>query len=510
MKPQRLTVLDIYVLAQELDKKYSGSFIDTAARATNNVDFFLANKALRFTIISGNPYLAEVEKAATGKNWLQPIHGCRITGISQKQADRILQCNLAIHDSLGKRREYRLYLEFFKNGNVILTDRDDIIIAGFRRSAGKGEKYSPAEPAGFNILNCPADHIPKPAELETIKSLKLLQHFDFHDKNPAEIVEHIMKAKANPEPCVLQNDDSKIIGYAFYGPPYEGLLTGIKTKTFLEAVTLYVSEVSSPAIRSEIDHAKKIKKIRKKIDSLESELNEARRFNIFRQFGELILANIKNIEKIENSYIVPNIYAEKTEKIKIEINPALAPEQNARAFFDKARKLEASIPLLKKRLAELRNEAADLQKPAVEQLSDTAVEKRPATEKKTRREKLPFRRFDLGKGWQVYVGKSALTNDQLTFSFAAKDDFWFHAWQAAGSHLVLKRPHKGAIPDKSILIKAASIAAHYSKAKHSGKVPVIYTEIRYVRKIKRAPGKVSVANEKQLMVEPAKPETYNG
>jgi len=61
------------------------------------------------------------------------------------------------------------------------------------------------------------------------------------------------------------------------------------------------------------------------------------------------------------------------------------------------------------------------------------------------------------------------------------------------------------VPDKNILLKAASIAAYFSKAKHSSKAPVIYTEVRYVRRIRKAAGKVNVTKEKQLMVTPLEP-----
>ena len=126
--------------------------------------------------------------------------------------------------------------------------------------------------------------------------------------------------------------------------------------------------------------------------------------------------------------------------------------------------------------------------------------------KKTVQRRPPFKNYKLEGGWQVYLGKSALTNDELTFSFARKDDIWFHAWQAFGSHLILRPPQKGAIPDNKIIFQAASLAAYFSKARHSGKVPVIYTEVRYVRKVKKVLGKVTYTNEKSLMVEPKNPE----
>jgi predicted ribosome quality control (RQC) complex YloA/Tae2 family protein len=112
-------------------------------------------------------------------------------------------------------------------------------------------------------------------------------------------------------------------------------------------------------------------------------------------------------------------------------------------------------------------------------------------------------------GWDILVGRTNTDNDELTFKIARKDDYWFHAWQAAGSHVVLRLPNKEAIPDKMILLEAASLAAHFSKARTSTKVPIACTQVKYVRKSKNfPPGKVLVEKEKQLMVKPANPDDF--
>jgi len=59
------------------------------------------------------------------------------------------------------------------------------------------------------------------------------------------------------------------------------------------------------------------------------------------------------------------------------------------------------------------------------------------------------------------------------------------------------------------LLEAAALAAYYSKARNSSKVPVLYTQVKYVRKPRKfPPGKVLVEREKQLMVKPADPERF--
>jgi predicted ribosome quality control (RQC) complex YloA/Tae2 family protein len=104
------------------------------------------------------------------------------------------------------------------------------------------------------------------------------------------------------------------------------------------------------------------------------------------------------------------------------------------------------------------------------------------------------------------VGRSNQENDEITFRVSAPGDWWFHAEGVPGSHVVL-RPRGGTdAPPARIIEQAASVAAHYSKARHSGLVPVIYTLRKYVRKFRGAePGQVKCERETMVMVPPVLP-----
>ena len=49
-------------------------------------------------------------------------------------------------------------------------------------------------------------------------------------------------------------------------------------------------------------------------------------------------------------------------------------------------------------------------------------------------------------GFDLYVGKNNYQNDYLTFEFANGNDWWFHAKDCAGSHVILKNDGRD-IPD---------------------------------------------------------------
>lgn len=83
-------------------------------------------------------------------------------------------------------------------------------------------------------------------------------------------------------------------------------------------------------------------------------------------------------------------------------------------------------------------------------------------------------------GYDIYVGKNNFQNDELTFKFAAGNDWWFHAKGIPGSHVVVKS-RGDELPD-STFEDAARLAAHYSKGRGQEKVEIDYTEKKNVKK----------------------------
>jgi predicted ribosome quality control (RQC) complex YloA/Tae2 family protein len=105
-------------------------------------------------------------------------------------------------------------------------------------------------------------------------------------------------------------------------------------------------------------------------------------------------------------------------------------------------------------------------------------------------------------GFQIYVGRNADNNDELTQKFAHKNDLWLHAKDVTGSHVIIKFQAGKKFP-KPVIEAAASLAAFYSKRKNESLCPVLYTEKKFVRKVKGAPkGQVKVEKETVIMVVP--------
>ena len=115
-------------------------------------------------------------------------------------------------------------------------------------------------------------------------------------------------------------------------------------------------------------------------------------------------------------------------------------------------------------------------------------------------------RYRTLEGWDVLIGRTSDGNDHLTVHLARPEDYWFHAHGCPGSHVVLRRGKGPNEPSKATLEEVAAWSAFYSKARTAGKVPVNYTQKKYVRKPRGSkPGLVTIEREKTLLVRPAEP-----
>jgi len=86
-------------------------------------------------------------------------------------------------------------------------------------------------------------------------------------------------------------------------------------------------------------------------------------------------------------------------------------------------------------------------------------------------------------GYTVLVGRNNKENDYLTLKYANKNDLWFHTKDFHGSHTILKIDNNLPYPNSDILVAAAQIAAHHSKAKDSSNVPVDYCEVNMLKSL---------------------------
>lgn len=95
------------------------------------------------------------------------------------------------------------------------------------------------------------------------------------------------------------------------------------------------------------------------------------------------------------------------------------------------------------------------------------------------------RTFVSPNGMTILVGKNKHDNDHVTFELGRPYDFWFHAEQMAGSHVVLQwNPASQLEPKMEDFEYAAHYAAYFSKGKDCRVVPVQICRVCDVEKSK--------------------------
>lgn len=113
----------------------------------------------------------------------------------------------------------------------------------------------------------------------------------------------------------------------------------------------------------------------------------------------------------------------------------------------------------------------------------------------------PYRTFTV-EGFEVLVGKGEDDNDHLTFDIAEPHDLWLHVGGGTpGSHVVVRSRGEDVPP--GVVLRAASLAAWYSKARASKMVDVHWCKASDVSKPHGYPaGRVALARFKNVKVAP--------
>jgi predicted ribosome quality control (RQC) complex YloA/Tae2 family protein len=262
-----------------------------------------------------------------------------------------------------------------------------------------------------------------------------------------------------------------------------------------------------------------VKRHERLLVNVEADLAKAADFERYKRLGELLQLNRDSLKKGMKSIEVEDVLQESSVKLRIELNPAVAPNENIDEYFRRHRKGREGVELLRRRfeiagaeLEALRSMQAELetdfesarQKYQAELVS--LLPREPGKKEVTPR--LPYREAQLSTGLTIYIGRDGADNDRTTFEFARPYELWFHAQQCAGSHVVMKYPNKSFEPSKREIEETAAIAAWHSKARNDSSVPVAYAQRRYVRKPRNAkPGLVTVEREKSVMVVPHKEQS---
>lgn len=233
--------------------------------------------------------------------------------------------------------------------------------------------------------------------------------------------------------------------------------------------------------------------------------------------GELLTANLYRIKQGPSAE-VENFYKDGAPLETIEMNPSKTPNENAQGYFKKYNKAKISAEkaaLQAERTSEeleyLRTIEDSLdQAQTTDDLTDVRLEleeagyaKRHAQPRGKKAQHKPQPTHLFIDGYELYIGKNNHQNDYVTQKIGRNADLWLHTKDIHGAHVIIKahRSYDGFSPD--IIEKAAELAAWFSKARYSAKVPVDVTLRKNVHKPSGAkPGMVIYTDQQTVYVTP--------
>lgn len=252
----------------------------------------------------------------------------------------------------------------------------------------------------------------------------------------------------------------------------------------------------------------------KKYDLQLKQIKDTAKMDKYKVYGELLTAYGYSLEKGSKVFETVDFYTGK--EIKIPLDETLSPIDNAKKFFERYAKLKRTRETLSEIVKttkdsidylesinvaiDMATNEADLKAINGELIQTGYIKRRNQKNKKEKNTSRPLH-YISSDGFDMYVGKNNLQNEELTFKVATGNDWWFHSKTFAGSHVIVKCNNKE-LPDRTFE-EAARLAAHYSKASGQDKVEIDYIQRKHIKKVAGAmPGFVIYHTNFSMAISP--------
>lgn len=491
--------------------------------------------------------------------------GARIAEISQPNMERMLVFDLDAYDEMGLETKKQLIIEMMgRNSNIILTGPEGHIIDCLRRvdvDMSRMRQLMPGliyrlppeqeKPSFFSVSAAEREVLWKNADTDRLADKWLLDTFSglsplscreicfaatgdaskpvmkFSDEEKLAfliemkaIEDRVNNSYFTPTMLII---DGKPADFSFmpitqyenaaelrYYPDFSTLLEDFFTKRDKQDLIKRKAQTLHKSVKSA--HERTLRKLAARREELIK--TEAR--DTSRKYGDLITANLYRIKKGDRLVEADDYFEESCPKIQIKLDEMKTPAQNAASYYKEYNKAKTAERYLGDLIEKGEKEEAYLlsvmdELKRCESERDLAEIRRELTEtgfiraqKAAKAEKIketaPLRFFS-STGTEIIVGKNNSQNDKLTTKTARRTDVWLHVQKIHGSHVIISCD--GSEPDEKTLFEAATLAAYYSQGRESGKIPVDYTQVRFVKKPSGSmPGAVIYTDYKTILVTP--------
>lgn len=487
------------------------------------------------------------------------LSGGIIEKIEQIPLERVVKLTISAADELGERSRYFLLLEAFpRRANLILTDKNSHILDCLHRIDFEMNQERQVLPGLFYRLPATPDKLnPFTVEMEefynrasaaadtpadeflvnTFNGMSPLvaRELAFRgcgsvDAPPPQAADALWAAFSAWRDTVNENNFTPVMLKRVDAPmdfsymPIAQYGAAVQQENYSSFSALlddfYAKREQAERVKQKGQDLLKTAnnaaaRLRRKIVLQEKELLDSKDRDKWRIYGELITANLYRMERGMRCLTAQNYYDPECKDVNIPLDVKLSPQENAAKYFKKYTKAKAAEKHITQQLemgrAELQYLESVLQELTLaeseQDFNDIRSELTDGGYLRSKGKKQSFQRpskpreFRSTNGLRILVGRNNRQNDRLTTKDAEKWDLWFHTQKIHGSHVILYTG--GAQPDEESIAEAASLAAYFSQAQGSTKVPVDYTPVKYVKKPAGAkPGMVVYTTYKTMLTDP--------
>lgn len=474
------------------------------------------------------------------------LDGAILESIEQIENDRVIHFHFTKRDELGDLQNIILIVELMgRHSTIILVNKESGKILDAIKHIGSSQNTYRSLLPGVDYIAPPEQNQLNPFSQEKEKVFHRLSQMDLTPKGIQQQFQGIgfdtaqelvarLTERPNEKMLVWQEFFTAIdtqLSPSLYEVAEKEYFTPINYRFFDSNTQQKKMYLTLSALldafyqeKAEKDRAKQqggelirkieneLKRNRNKLKKREQTLKDSENAEDYRRDGELLTTFMAQVPRGANEVTLPNYY-EEDRPITIKLDPALTPNQNAQKYFHRYQKLKNAVKLIGKQIEEAKNEIDYLEsvlsqleiagpmdiEVIKEELTAEGYLKKKSSKKQKRKKPSQPDQYLSTDGTLILVGKNNLQNDQLSLKTAKKTDYWLHAKNIPGSHVIIKSDQ----PSDETITEAAELAAYFSKYRHSAQVPVDLVQVKHLRKPNGAkPGYVIYENQKTIIVTP--------
>lgn len=460
------------------------------------------------------------------------LEGGTIISIEQAELDRWCTFTIKHHNTLGDLETLQMYVELMgKYANIILVNPEGKIIDALKRIPPFENSKRVIQPNAMFVPTEPQNKKDPFHCFEIDPSVSLTKQFAGFSPFLSKEIEYRMFLGESFQDIMQEIETSQDLYIAnqndvpvFHCIPLKSIGTCKSYPVFDGFDILYYHSEEKERIKQisgDIFHVvkKELKHQQTKLPRLLKSYDEAVDCEKWKEYGDLLYSyNVNDTKGMKQ--ITLQSWEDGTDVI-IPLDEKLDGKQNAKRCFQKYNKYKKGQAYLQQQIEICQNEilyfeglleqleiadfstAQEIRDELIHQgyIKEKQVKRKKAKKQKTKAPNITT--ITLPNGIKISFGRNNMQNDALTWHLARKNEYWFHAKDYHGAHVVVHSDQM----DEETIRTAANIASYYSRGRMSSSVPVNYCLVKNLKKIPGAKlGMVQLTTYQTIYIDPNEEE----